>query len=97
MRLITGDETGLIKTTALEAQRIVVAGSQSRSRAIRALCWARGHAAYAAARQDGVVTVWEDGEKVGYDTMGLGLFGWDGMRWEETAAAFVDRLIDLTD
>lgn len=76
MRLITGDETGLIKTTALEAQRIVVAGSQSRSRAIRALCWARGHAAYAAARQDGVVTVWEDGEKVRdgvggvrYDTM----------------------------
>lgn len=64
MRIITGDETGLLKSTALEAQRIVVAGAQSRSRAIRALCWARGHTTYAAARQDGVVTLWKDGDEV---------------------------------
>ncbi len=64
MRVITGDETGLLKSTGLEAQRIVVAGTQSRARAIRALCWAQDHTVYAAARQDGVVTLWEDADKV---------------------------------
>ena len=69
MRVITGDETGLLKSTGLEAQRIVVAGTQSRARAIRALCWAQDHTVYAAARQDGVVTLWEDADKVrGWET-----------------------------
>ena len=64
MRIITGDETGLLKSTSLEAQRIVVAGTQTRERAIKALCWLGPAQTYAAARQDGVVTVWEDGDKV---------------------------------
>ncbi|GAB5032235.1 wd40 repeat-containing protein [Nannochloropsis oceanica] len=61
MRIITGDDGGLLKSIDLEAQRIVVAGRQQRARAIRALCWARNGTIFAAARQDGVISLWEDG------------------------------------
>ena len=64
MRIITGDEGGLLKSIDLEAQRIVVTGRQQRARAIRALCWARNGTTFAAARQDGVVSLWEDGARV---------------------------------
>jgi len=64
MRIITGDDGGLLKSIDLEAQRIVVAGRQQRARAIRALCWARNGTIFAAARQDGVISLWEDGVQV---------------------------------
>jgi hypothetical protein len=72
MRIITGDEGGLLKSIDLEGQRIVVAGRQERARGIRALCWSRGGAMYAAARHDGVVTLWEDNPKV---------CGWPHIGW----------------
>jgi hypothetical protein len=63
MRVITGDETGLIKSVGLEARHIVVMGQQTRARAIRALAWAK-QGVFAAARADGVVSLWEDDAKV---------------------------------
>jgi hypothetical protein len=76
MRIITGDEGGLLKSIDLEAQRIVVAGRQQRARAIRALCWARNGTTFAAARQDGVISLWEDGVQV--CCMRVGGWEWAG-------------------
>lgn len=68
MRLLTGDETGLLKAVDVEAKRIVVLGSQARAKAIRAMTWTTDSStdgaseSFAVARADGVVHLWEDGK-----------------------------------
>ena len=48
----------------MEGQRITVAGVQTRSRAIKAMCWAGGYDRFCLARADGVVSVWSDAKEV---------------------------------
>jgi hypothetical protein len=64
MRVLTGDETGLLKAVGLEAHRIVVAGQQTRARSVKGMCWTRPGGGFAVAKADGVVTLWEDGRSV---------------------------------
>jgi WD40 repeat protein len=67
MRVVTADETGLIKVIAVETREVLAVGGleqQSRERCVKALCW--GHSSSAAAdysclhvgRDDGVVESW---------------------------------------
>eukprot|EP00952_Eustigmatos_sp_NYUAD-ZCMA_P007351 31186-Eustigmatos_ZCMA.PRE.1 len=64
MRVLTGDETGLVKAVGLEGQRIVIAGRQTREREIKAMCWTRAGGDFAVARSDGVVALWQDSPQV---------------------------------
>ena len=68
MRIITGDEMGLLKATSLESKQIVVGGKQTRDRSILASCWTRSegnnNGIFALARADGTVTLWQDAPKV---------------------------------
>lgn len=63
MRVLTGDETGLLKAVDVEAMRIVVLGQQTRKKAIKAMAWTGTEpGAFAVARADSVVTLWQDGK-----------------------------------
>lgn len=58
MRVLTGDETGLLKAVDVEAMRIVVLGQQTRKKAIKAMAWTGTEpGAFAVARADSVVTL----------------------------------------
>ena len=70
MRLITGDETGLMKCVELEKNAVSVLGqrpggplpSQDRAQGITSMCWANPtsqQSKFFAARASGVVETWE--------------------------------------
>lgn len=93
MKLITADETGLIKQVAVESGKVLGSpwGIHSRAHGVQRLCWAgigdAPEAAVAAVTKQGVVQTWDTKTGVATSSTVLGLRAED--EDDSTAAAVV--------